>query len=399
MAASDVTVAVDIGGEGGMLSDGEGGLIITRGPPAGLAGVISGRLEASIPGLDANADLLLRINNTGDAVDESIEVGGRTIVIRFDTTEGDIFEVSLSNLSLNIADFITVEGDISFSSRTLSDGVTSAQVFAGSGLNIFMGRGPARLENGDINPLASGVLLSDATIGVIDVSGTYAVFAEGTVSVLGVPGVVVTGTAVVRVNTTGLVIDETLTIPGSTGDGIDVRFDTTANVTQFEALDAQISLLGQTISGDFSFSKTDDDNAIRIAALNAGLFLGDDNGTPEVLIDDVGVRLTDGHGALILSDTGLAGELSGTLAAAVPGVSFGGVFTVAINTTPEAVDEIFSVGGTDIPLSLPAGPYVRVSGMGVSLDVLGQTLSGDFVFERVITADLSVVTTLAASNV
>src|SRR5438093_11460057 len=43
-------------------------------------------------------------------------------------------------------------------------------------------------------------------------------------------------------------IDETLTIPGSTSPGIVVRFTTANQVVSFEALNAQLSLAGQTLT-------------------------------------------------------------------------------------------------------------------------------------------------------
>ena len=37
-----------------------------------------------------------------------------------------------------------------------------------------------RLDTGQLNPLATGVLLSDARIGVVQIGGTYALVATGT---------------------------------------------------------------------------------------------------------------------------------------------------------------------------------------------------------------------------
>ena len=42
-----------------------------------------------------------------------------------------------------------------------------------------------------------------------------------------------------------------------------------------------------------------------------------------------------------------------------------------------------NIGGETVTLDLPAGPFLRLEGTGVELDILGQTLSGDFVFEKV----------------
>src|SRR5438874_1851849 len=125
-----------------------------------VAGLISGKASIAAGPIQAGAGILLRINTTGAAVDETIDLGGRTVLIRFGAAEsavvGGVFEVSFSGLSLNIADFLTLEGNVTFATRTLSDG-TPVDVFAGEGLEAFLGRGPPKLAGGDPNPLAGGV--------------------------------------------------------------------------------------------------------------------------------------------------------------------------------------------------------------------------------------------------
>ena len=65
------------------------------------------------------------------------------------------------------------------------------------------------------------------------------------------------------------------------------------------------------------------------------------------------------------------------------GVSASGSLSLAVNTTSSAVNRTVTVGGTPLALSLPAGPYLRFEATGLTLSVLGQTLSGNFAFERV----------------
>ena len=59
---------------------------------------------------------------------------------------------------------ITVQGNVSFSE---SGGFQS---FAGEGLSVFLGSGADFLSDGSLSPLATGVLVSDATIGILRVS-------------------------------------------------------------------------------------------------------------------------------------------------------------------------------------------------------------------------------------
>ena len=97
------------------------------------------------------------------------------------------------------------------------------------------------------------------------------------------------------------------------------------------------------------------------------------------------VRFTSGSGQLILlGATQVAGQLSGNVGLDLPGVSLSGAFLLQVNNTNAGVDETFDVGGTQAQLVLPAvtGGYLRVVGTGVTLSVLGQTLTGNFTLTR-----------------
>ncbi|MHC4463742.1 MAG: LEPR-XLL domain-containing protein, partial [Planctomycetota bacterium] len=213
VAVSNVSVTFS-GETDPVLTDGEGGFIITTN---GIAGFISGTAAIETAGVEAGGSVLLRVNTTGDAVDEVINLNGKDIVIRFSADEGDVFALSVSDLSLNIAGVVTIEGSVSFTSKTLSDEVTIVEAFAGEGLTVFFGDGPAVLANGDPNPLAKGLMLSDARIGLIRDGDMFAMNAHGTLELLGFTGVDISGTARVRVNSFTTSLDETLTIPGTDG--------------------------------------------------------------------------------------------------------------------------------------------------------------------------------------
>src|SRR6185436_18235077 len=92
----------------------------------------------------------------------------------------------------------------------------------------------------------------------------------------------------------------------------------------------------------------------------------------------------------------------------VPNVSVSGAVTLDVNTTSAAVSSSLVVGGTTVFLALPAGPYLRVSGTGVTLSVLGQSLRGDIAIEKATslgadkvlgTADDSTQVRIAAAHV
>ena len=308
---TNLTVGVTIGADGATLTNGEGGFVVL---PTGIAGYVSGDVSAYAGPLDLGGRILLRVNKSGQGdIDETIQIGAKPVRFRFGPTETNVFAVSISDLTLRIGDFITVEGNVAFANGQ----------FAGSGLKVFLGEGPATLANGDLNPLATGILLTNATIGVVQIGAGYAFVGTGTVGIIGVDGLTISGTVSVRVNTTGQIVNESIEMAG--GTSVVVAFDTPAVVKSFQVLNGQLGVLGQTLSGNFGFDQTAAGD-ISIAASNVALSLG--GGV---------VTLSGGTGALLIGTAGLAGKISGTVAVNVPNVHFAGTFTVAINTNAAPV--------------------------------------------------------------
>jgi hypothetical protein len=108
---------------------------------------------------------------------------------------------------------------------------------------------------------------------------------------------------------------------------------TTAGLTtSFAATNLQLGVLGQTLQGDFTFDKITtgaNAGALKVTAANVALGLGD--GTTDF------VSVTNGSGAFVLTNTGLAGKLAATVELNVPDVEFVGTFGVEINNTGAAV--------------------------------------------------------------
>ena len=184
IVASNVTSSVSINGSSGELHEADGVMIVTSN---GVAGYLEGKLEVSVPSLAAGGALILRFNNTGSAVNEEIKLGSDNIKISFDESEGTVFSVSLLGGSLDIGGVMSVEGDISFSSQN------GYEVFGGENMTLFVGEGNLRLDSGELNPFAKGLMISEATIGVIEKDGKYALSAEGQVSVVGISGLSLSG--------------------------------------------------------------------------------------------------------------------------------------------------------------------------------------------------------------
>ena len=55
------------------------------------------------------------------------------------------------------------------------------------------------------------------------------------------------------------------------------------------------------------------------------------------------INMTNGSGAFIITNAGMAGTSTATIATHITGVTFGGTFTVRINTTNVAVNETVQV--------------------------------------------------------
>jgi hypothetical protein len=195
-------------------------------------------------------------------------------------------------------------------------------------------RGPPFLRVGN----GSGeVLISSAgTIGRID----------ATVA-LGLTGVSLSGSFGVVFNTTAQAGAGTLAdVPG----GPYFRVSGTG---------ATLSLLGQTLSGDFSVERrtaTDGAVSTHLVASNVSLSIGS-GATPFLVLDQ-------GQGDLVVSSAGIAGSLAAHVGVNnVPRFALTASVAIALDTAG-------------------ASPYLRVDATGVSLAVLGQTLSGDFSFAQ-----------------
>ncbi len=307
-------------------------------------------------------------------------MGGTTVPVKFATGDS-LFSLSVSNASLSIGDFVSIQGNVSFTDQSMTLGGTpqQVQVFAGTGLTVFLGRGPAYLSSGAINPLAMGVLLSNATIGLISANGGYALVASGTISLLGVQGVTVTGTTSVRVNTTGEIIDQTLTIAGSTDPGVVVNFQTTDTVKSFAVTGATVAFGPGSFTGDLSFSQSGTD--VTAGITNGAVDLGG------------AVGVTGITGTALFGTDGIAASLT-VDHVTVPALGLDVAGSLDLNTTNAAVTSI-----DNTTVDLPAGPYLRASVTGATLSILGQSISADVTVERATAADGSTTVRIGLSKV
>ncbi len=377
-------VAVTVAGQS--LKNGAGAFVIL---PTGFAGFLAGDVAVATGSLEVGGSIGLRVNKTGVAVDETIILNGRTFAIQF-PDGANTFSVFVAGLTIRVGDFVEIQGDnISF---TQTGGVDS---LIASGVSVFMGSGPVMLDGATRNPAAQGVLLSSARVGVqrFGTAGTYtyAVYAEGTLEVVGFSGFTFTGSATVRFNNVGA--DKTLSFPKADGanDTIAVPGGTVLAPTASFTGDLALAVAGQALSGTFGFSQSivAGVKVTKIGVSNASLSVGD--GTTEFL------SVTNGTGGFIVKPTGLAGRFSAEVAVnPALGFSLSAGLAVEVNTTTATVADTVPVAGA---ITLPAGPYLRLAGAAITLTVSGQSLLANFALERFTKSDGTVLLRVGATNV
>ena len=349
------------------LTNGQGAFILTS---EGVAGTFSGTVSANVgSAFNANATASVSFNSTPSAINDTVVVGGVSIPVVFDSTQCEssatgsqctakttpYINVSGSG-SISLGNFIEVEG-------TFSAGTGSPATIAN--VTVFVGQGPAFTDSkGTLNPTARGVLLSGVS-GQAESSGSgYAVYGTGTVSLVGIGGVTLSGTVTLETNNTGGPVSLALTSGGTPVSIPTGTFDVTvANAT--------LAVDGVTLTGSFGVSY--DGTNLTVTVTNLSLGLGPGTTTGATTTYPVSVTITSG--ALTFGSAGVYGEITGASVT----LSLSGITSditsvdLAINTTGTA-----QTVGTDTlaPDSLMA------SGTG-SVTVEGQQLQGSFAFQQV----------------
>src|SRR5262249_46359960 len=152
-----------------------------------------------------------------------------------------------------------------------SSGANNTQTFGGNNLNLFFGQGPFDIGS-NRNPAARGLLIQGAQVALVKfTNGTFALQASGAVSLLGITGVSFAGNFTVRFNNTGGAM-ASQTIGGNPLDAF------TGNAATFSATGIDLTILGQTLHGDFAFDRqtsVDGDQLLTVAVQNGELHLAD----------------------------------------------------------------------------------------------------------------------------
>ncbi|MDB4362509.1 hypothetical protein N9Z46_10320, partial [Akkermansiaceae bacterium] len=170
---------------------------------------------------------------------------------------------------------------------------------------------------------------------------------------------------------------------------------------------AVLSIAGQSLSGSFAIENvtTSTGTLLSITALDVALSLGDGQKEYVSLTKGVGTLLVIENTINNVTTKGLAGRISGTVELKnIPGVSLSSELVLEINNTNMPINTSVEVGGVDLPLVLDTGDYIRFVAVDTLLAVAGQSIGGNFFFERSIipgigTAPPATVIRLGGSNI
>ncbi|HMC67862.1 MAG TPA: hypothetical protein VKJ07_01800, partial [Mycobacteriales bacterium] len=186
LASGDVTVITMSGLSATIagtltLTGGSGALVLKS---SGYAGFVSGTVSS--------ATATLRVNTT-TGVDTTVDVGGVEVPIKYDATQ--VFSLSVSG-TLDINGVLTIKGELGVDTTQSSYSVTATCV------SICAGVGPGWLQDGSLNPLARGLLVTGANLSLTKTSGAFTLTASGTLQLVGIAGVSIGGQFAVTYNST-----------------------------------------------------------------------------------------------------------------------------------------------------------------------------------------------------
>jgi hypothetical protein len=132
----------------------------------GVAGVIRGDFD-----LDGVVEdtVILGINTTGQDVDETIVLAGETIQVKF--TAAQEFRISLLNAAIRFGNWFSLTGNF----QAEPGPTAGTSLYSGTNIEIFLGSGPLRTPEGDLNPDAIGIrVINGKFIAVYQSEDVYA---------------------------------------------------------------------------------------------------------------------------------------------------------------------------------------------------------------------------------
>jgi hypothetical protein len=136
-------------------------------------------------------------------------------------------------------------------------------------------------------------------------------------------------------------------------------------------VNGSFSMAGQTLAGEFTFSFADDHSGYEVLVSNL---------TAEIEGGDASISLVNASGALFVTDSGVAGSLTGDVRMdGLTGVVMSGSATYTFNTTGADINR--AVGAVSIDLASDVAATVR-GNMNLKIDNLAD-MQGSFVIEQI----------------
>ncbi len=352
---------------------GKADLTLALGPVAGIDLTMTGTWH-------------LEINTSADAV--NVPYAGGTVSV----AGGHYVRVELENgtLSFTINPTFTLAGNFVFE----QNGVGAAAVTAIGASNVSFSFGDDTHPNLISITNGAGILVMKSS----GIAGSL----TGTLTET-IPGVDLAGTFTVIMNDTGAAMVQSVTVGGVTQTvNAPAGIAGTGSYLKIVGTGTTVTVAGVTLTGNFTYENY---NTLATHLGPKVIAVGASNVTGSLTVGATNlVTLTNGSGAFLITNDGLAGTATVTYALAVPqvSVSTAGTATLTINQTGTAVNTTVDVGLTaNAPIIVQAGPYVKVETTGAVLSLLGAngvTVSGNFAYERYTTVDGDVVVKLAATN-
>lgn len=345
--------------------------------------------------------------NLGPAI-PNLTLSATSLSLAFNTTNGTVPTIDGSNVNLPAGPYYRVSGSVTLGVTNLQASLTGDFVFEPRDADSNPGNGYEEVAVGVANLSFSFTDGTDPLLNVSEGTGAFVFRNTGVVgslsanAALTVSSLNVTGTFRVALNDTASAYNQTINVNGTSvmvnmPAGPYLRVTASGITTDADPNNdyATLTVLGIGLSGNFTFERrqaTGGARVVTVAASDLALNLGSE-------ANDL-ISITNGTGAFIITEAGLAGTSTATIGVNVPGLTFGGMFTVRINNTNAIVNETVSIsGGPAVVINLPAGPYLQINGNGVTLGFLGVTLTGNFSLEQRTAVSGKQLITVIASNV
>ncbi|MGV2336693.1 MAG UNVERIFIED_CONTAM: hypothetical protein LVR18_22175 [Planctomycetaceae bacterium] len=385
IAAAGVTAFVGSGNLGVRVTNGKLGAVIKTDTKK-FAAVASGdaALEG-VSGLTVTGSGSVRLNKMGEAVNETITTPSGNVDIVF-ADGSDIQQIS-STLNLQFENFVYASGDFLLEKTQVSDLTTIT--LAASNLNAFLGVNYGIAGEFGVKVTGAGVAM------LIEKQGSnaakYAISTTGgTVGLVGLAGVDLTGPLALNINRLGRIVD--VDIPAPSGVTFPLEFTLPDTVQRFGG-DLNLNINNfTTLKGTYGFEIETASGAteIRVAGTNINAVLGSN---PDGIIgnaDDVGARITNAKlGAVLFrsaaGDTSYALDAKGTASlAGVSGFTIAGDLAARVNTTGGAVNETITLpNGDTVAVQFAATEAAAVFKGIVTAEVSGfATITGGFAISK-----------------